>query len=562
MWLKLMNRSKSFLSVDYDSPSPRSTPPTTPGLNSSSSNEAASFSSGEVSPGMRLVAVPHDPFFTPEPASPFSSSFGGADEGKAFGSFAEQGRLKVLIVGTGFSGLSAAIACARQGFSVTVLERTAGLSVHGDAITFGVNASVLLHRWGVGQEMYERGGSKGGCWLFKDKAGAPLHAEDVGSFKEQYGAPLLQGRRATFLGAMGTEARLLGINIRLEADVIAYLDSEDEPGVVLRTGEKLTGDVIIVADGVHSPARDLLAPHDRPPAPRVPSGYSIHRAAVPSTTLRQDKQCCHLLDGTIRTWLAPDAHCCTYPMDDGRSLAFTFTHRDPATGASLNWRDKRSMEDVLELLGEDWDPVLLRALKHFQTALHWPVLQETPAEEWISAGGKIAFIGDAVHAMQPTSFQGGSQAVEDGATVALCLAMAGGDSLGVGVALQAYEALRRPRVGEAQKLGRKQQEIWHHYASSAASSPSPNLRLPLCTPLGTTNHPLRPLSFSLYHHDAEHFALQNFPSFVAAIDPSFRVRARWISEAARKAELDLSPQRQEGGRWRGTTGRRRPAPAK
>jgi hypothetical protein len=69
----------------------------------------------------------------------------------------------------------------------------------------------------------------------------------------------------------------------------------------------------------------------------------------------------------------------------------TFTHRDPSLSATLDWRAKRSMEDVVKLIEEsgEWDPVLLRALKYFQTVLNWPVLEETPAEEWISGGGRV-----------------------------------------------------------------------------------------------------------------------------------------------------------------------------
>lgn len=60
---------------------------------------------------------------------------------------------------------------------------------------------------------------------------------------DMYGAPVLQGRRSTFLGSLGTEARLLGISIRLASEVVEYWDSRDEPAVVLRGGEVLRADV-------------------------------------------------------------------------------------------------------------------------------------------------------------------------------------------------------------------------------------------------------------------------------------------------------------------------------
>ncbi|GJN94739.1 hypothetical protein Rhopal_007831-T1 [Rhodotorula paludigena] len=446
----------------------------------------------------------------------------------AFSSLASN-RLRVIIVGTGFAGLAAAIACARQNFAVTVLERSSGLSPHGDSILFGSNASKLLHRWDVGADMYKRGASRG-KWIFKTQQGEDIWVEDLDEFPAIYGAPILQGKRASFLGSLGVEARLLGVQIRYESEVVKYWDSAEEPAVVLASGEVVSGDVVIVADGVHSPARHLLASRDRPAVPKRPSGYSIHRAVMTSGAIASDATCADFLDGTIRTWVGDDCHVCTYPMEHGNALAFTFTHRDEQREASLDWRNKKPIAEATEQLDASWDPALRAVLAHFPSTLHWQILDETPETEWISAGGKIGFIGDAVHAMMPTSLQGGSQSIEDAATIALCLAMAGSDPAGVRVALETYESLRRPRVQQAQSLGKQQQDLWHSFASRASSSTSSPPR----------PSSLRPLSFALYAHDAEHFALVNFPAYAQANDPDFVMQRRWVVEAARNAGIDLA----------------------
>lgn len=62
---------------------------------------------------------------------------------------------------------------------MTVLERSSGISPHGDSILFGSNASKMLMRWGVGKEMYAQAASKGGWWLFKDKEGERIWEENV-----------------------------------------------------------------------------------------------------------------------------------------------------------------------------------------------------------------------------------------------------------------------------------------------------------------------------------------------------------------------------------------------
>ncbi|TKA50020.1 hypothetical protein B0A53_06502, partial [Rhodotorula sp. CCFEE 5036] len=472
--------------------------------------------------GGKLVRLPPSEYTEPpSQVFPCAESLGAGDT-FAFDDLARNENLRVVIVGTGFAGLAAAIACARQGFSVTVCERSAGISPHGDSILFGANAGRIFYRWGIGGDLYRRGGSRGGWWIFQDEKGKMVEQVQIGDMIDQHGAPILQGRRSTFLGSLGTEARLLGVTIRLASEVVKYWDSNEEPAVVLRGGETLRADVVIVADGVHSPARWLLTPHARKAAEKIPSGYSVHRSAISAEKLKADSRCSHLLDGTIRTWLGPDAHACTYPLDNGNGLAFTYTHRDDGSLASLDWRDKKPIAGMLKEL-QGWDPVLLAALSHFPSSLHWTIVDEKPEEEWISAGGRICFVGDSVHPMMPTAFQGGSQAIEDAAAIALCLALTGGRPDGVPLALETYEALRRPRIKEAQALGKLQQDLWHQYlpppaarrrrlsrsSDSSTNAPGPS-RPSLC-----------PLTFALYDYDVENYVLEHFETFARAIDPDF-----------------------------------------
>ena len=132
----------------------------------------------------------------------------------------------------------------------------------------------------------------------------------------QVGAPVLQGRRPTFLASLGTQARMLGVQIRLHSEVVQYWDSDDEPAVVLVSGEVVKGDVrppslrsrplgartlsdafplcaqvVIVADGVHSTARGLLASTARPTLTQKRTGYSIHRGVMTSEDIAADPVC-------------------------------------------------------------------------------------------------------------------------------------------------------------------------------------------------------------------------------------------------------------------------------
>lgn len=63
------------------------------------------------------------------------------------------------------------------------------------------------------------------------------------SSAEKYGSPVLQGKRSQFTRVMDQEARRLGVDFRYDAEVTGYSDSQIKPGVILKGGEMVRGDV-------------------------------------------------------------------------------------------------------------------------------------------------------------------------------------------------------------------------------------------------------------------------------------------------------------------------------
>ncbi|KAI5475153.1 hypothetical protein MNV49_001869 [Pseudohyphozyma bogoriensis] len=466
----------------------------------------------------RVVTLPPPPSF--ESVIPPAWQTQENERGLAFAELAisDDIRLRIIVVGSGFAGLSTAIACARQGFAVTLLERSTGLSPHGDAITLGCNAAKILRRWGLAKELWERS-AKGAWWLFKDSSGAEISAEDLRKYPEKFGAPLLQGHRAQFLGSLGIEARLLGVKVLYERDVYQYRDTPRKPAIVTKQGDVIYADTILICDGTSSRSRDLLIPRGHRPAVEL-SDYSIFRSAQSSDQIMADPQICHLLDGCTRTWIGPYAHATITPLDNGNQVAFSFTHRAAAGQSSLNWKDRKNTADVVLPCLDGWDPVLVRAIKYFPSTLNWKLPDEPPAARWISEGGCICFLGDAVHAMVPTSFQGGSTAVEDAATVALCLALAGGGKMDVRLALQVYESLRKPICDEVFDVGLEQQRKWHAFFSTRRQD---DVKL---------------LTGKAYMRDAELFCLANFEAAAVRVNPDFAFSNDVFDKILRTSGLD------------------------
>jgi len=59
--------------------------------------------------------------------------------------------IKVIVVGAGFGGLTAAIECFHQGHDVEIYESFPELKTLGDIISFGANGGRIFYRWSDGK---------------------------------------------------------------------------------------------------------------------------------------------------------------------------------------------------------------------------------------------------------------------------------------------------------------------------------------------------------------------------------------------------------------------------
>lgn len=102
-------------------------------------------------------------------------------------------------------------------------------------------------------------------------------------------------------------------------EVAAYDDADPTPSLTLASGETLTADVIVAADGIKSLARHLvLGARDDP----VSSGYACFRAYFePSPEMRADPARNAYLDGDcVNFWIGDDVHLVQNSLRGGREF--------------------------------------------------------------------------------------------------------------------------------------------------------------------------------------------------------------------------------------------------
>ncbi|KAI7976208.1 hypothetical protein EIK77_010681 [Talaromyces pinophilus] len=348
--------------------------------------------------------------------------------------------IKVLIVGAGFAGLTAAIECHRKGHDVVVLESFPQLKILGDIISFGPNSGRIFQKWEGVEEQMDPLCHNTDRLNFVTWDGDYLlaqHWDDEASYGKKF-----NGHRGEIHEIVFNHAKARGIDIRLGQRVIDYFEDEKEAGVLARnvaTGAetRFTADVVFPADGVRSEGRKIVLGYEDKP---ISSGYAIFRSWFDSTKLTSPL--------TDHLWKNGDTHWAWIGPDDDADI-------------EESWSTPGKIEDCLKVV-EGWDPVVQEIIKATPTdyLVDWKLIYRDPLPTWISPKRRIALIGDAAHPFLPTSIQGASQSMEDGVTLAVCLEKCGG-AANVREALQAYEKIRYERVLKAQKTGETTRDKWH-----------------------------------------------------------------------------------------------------
>jgi 2-polyprenyl-6-methoxyphenol hydroxylase-like FAD-dependent oxidoreductase len=121
----------------------------------------------------------------------------------------------------------------------------------------------------------------------------------------------------------------LKILIRLGCRITKYFENESEAGITLDTGEDITADVVIGADGVRSKARELVLGYvDKPKS----SGYAVFRAWFTNEDMIKDPETKHFCENgdTFNGWIGPDVHFLFSTIKNGSDCCWVLTHVDEA----------------------------------------------------------------------------------------------------------------------------------------------------------------------------------------------------------------------------------------
>ncbi|WP_030437262.1 FAD-dependent monooxygenase [Actinoplanes subtropicus] len=342
--------------------------------------------------------------------------------------------LRVGVVGAGIGGLSAALSLLAAGFDVQVYEQARALGEVGAGVQVSPNASRVLCRLGLAGELARTAVRPLALHQRRWDDGRTLLRTPLGeAIEERFGFPHYQMHRADLLAALA--AAIPAERIHLGRRLVAMEDNGDGVRPGFAGGAEPELDVLIGADGIHSTVRGLLSGPERPRF----TGCVAYRGLIPAERVSDLS-----IEVTAQVWMGPGGHFVHYYVSEGRLLNFVAVVERDAWGRE-SWTDRGDVEQARAAY-EGWHPQVRGILAAVDETFVWALLDRPPLERW--SCGRVTLLGDACHPMLPFLAQGSAQAIEDGATLAACLAE--GDD--PAAALRRYERLRLPRTSRVQAL--------------------------------------------------------------------------------------------------------------
>jgi 2-polyprenyl-6-methoxyphenol hydroxylase-like FAD-dependent oxidoreductase len=346
--------------------------------------------------------------------------------------------MRVIVVGAGLGGLTAAIALRARGFDVVMFEAAPRSRIAGGGLGIASNATKVLSALGV--DLAKAGVGRVCERLeLRTARGRPIRELPLPSIAEELGSPIVNVRHADLIALL--RDCLADTPIHYGIEVVRHDRLGDGVSITCADGRTRVGDVLIGADGIHSVVRAQLTG----PEPVNDYRHVCWTATVPFEHPRLPPgAAAHYWGSGQRFALIDigDGHACWWGTKNARPR-----HSRLWTGAK---------EEILRCFA-GWAEEVCRAIWLTPAAdiLTVPAQDRAFLESW--GDGPVTLVGDAAHPMLTSLSQGAGSAIEDGYALAHHLA-AEGDAV---TALRRYEDERRDRarwlVTASRRLSRLEQ---------------------------------------------------------------------------------------------------------
>ncbi|KAI0346928.1 FAD/NAD(P)-binding domain-containing protein [Trametopsis cervina] len=355
--------------------------------------------------------------------------------------------LDFLVVGGGLGGCSVAYTLCQAGHRVRVLERLPALGTPAAGLRVPPNMSKILKRW-VGEEELRRTAvlNLATPWWDLDtgeRVGEALWRQDV---MTETGGDFIMMAHEDVHRIVHKLAVSAGARVDFGADVTAVNPGTPKPSVTLASGEVITADIIIGADGPRSLVRELVL--GEPDDPR-PDGITVFGAVVPASYMAKDP----VLNRMVKAKEWPIAFgtyksICSHPIRAHKEHSLMIHLRDEEAGTPDNATE--SWFDIVPTNTIKFDTFaqpFRKMLEGVPCLYRTRVMIREEVDYWIHESERIVLLGEAAHPWYPGTSHGASMALEDAVVLGQLFSHLSTEEQ-IPRFLYAYEELRQGRTAE------------------------------------------------------------------------------------------------------------------
>ena len=348
--------------------------------------------------------------------------------------------LRVLIVGGGVGGMSAAIALRRTGAEVELIDIDPKWGALGAGITITGPTLRAFRDLGVVDEIVAQAYTGAGIRVC-DPQGNTLKLLDT-PMQPGLDCPASGGiSRPALHEILARKVKAGGTPVRVGLTVDGLEQGADGVAATFSDGRQGRYDLVLGADGVNSKVRKLIVPDA--PAPQFTGQYAW-RVTVPRPA-EVDRRT-YFLGGPHKVGLTPTS---------GHDMYLFLLEKSP-----LTWREKHQLRAPMQALLKDYGGIVAQIRDSLSDDDN---INFRPLEGFILPApwyrGRVLLIGDAAHPTTPQLASGAGMAVEDGLVIADELLRAKNY---VPLALASYMERREARcrliVDGSMEIGRLEQE--------------------------------------------------------------------------------------------------------
>lgn len=367
----------------------------------------------------------------------------------------DSSRDPVIVVGGGIGGVATALAFARQGWPVRLLEQAEQIGAIGYGVQLGPNVVPMLRALGVEEAARRAAYLPTQLRLHDMNSGETLFDIPLrtAAFDARYGgSPYMAIHRVDLHELLVAACRRHpGIDLNQSTTVARFDHTDSGASVTTSDGRTIAGAAVIAADGLRSCLRAQLHPNDS----SRDTGYVAHRTIVPMAdapaSIRQHT-------GVIM-WTGPGFHVIYYPLRDRSEMNIVVVVHVPAGVAA---EDNVGYREHLATITAQARPEVRDVLALVNLERRWSIADRNPVRQW--SEGCVTLLGDSAHATLQSLAQGAGMALEDAALLPSLVARFEGDFA------HAFKAFEQQRFLRTARVQLESRALWEQYHCDGAQA--------------------------------------------------------------------------------------------